>query len=179
MLDIEALGPAPNGVILSIGAVKFDRQTWEPLDGGSIELRVLSETQPDRVVSARTAEWWMSQSDEARLAVLTGRRVSLSSALSQLEKWFLADPRPSSVWSHSFDKEMMNHAFAHAIRRPWRANQWRDITTLMGIAVESGFDMSSMGSIPREGDHICVEDCLYQIRYCGQAMRAIKNIGKG
>lgn len=68
MLDLETLDTRPSAVVLSIGAVMFDRYTREIGPTFYVELtnHLDDQLKNGRTVSGDTIAWWMRQSPEAR-----------------------------------------------------------------------------------------------------------------
>lgn len=64
MVDIEALGTTDDGLIVSVGAVKFD---WKSLKIVETKMWHLDlDDQPGRVLNANTLKWWLSQPEEVQ-----------------------------------------------------------------------------------------------------------------
>ena len=68
MLDLETLDVKPSAVVLSIGAVVFDRYTRQQGPTFYVELtnHLDDQLKNGRTVSGSTVAWWMRQSPEAR-----------------------------------------------------------------------------------------------------------------
>ena len=82
MIDLETLGTKPDGVVLTLGAIKFNPYTQtEPDKGLYIRLDVDEQTKMGRSVDDGTLEWWGKQ-DKARTPIFyPGRRLpSLASS---------------------------------------------------------------------------------------------------
>lgn len=83
-IDCETLGTGPNAMLLSIGAVRFDRHSGEL---GPEFYRLLQLGGPyDGVIDASTVQWWAMQSEQARADVFGKdlKRARLVDALSDL-----------------------------------------------------------------------------------------------
>jgi hypothetical protein len=132
MIDIESLGTSSNALILSIGAVEFDET------GLGQEFHV--HIDPDTCVAAglvidpRTVMWWMEQSDAARKALLTGKKIPLLKALVQLKEAF--DWKGKKVWCNgaSFDFPILDNAYrAMGGEAPWEYWNALDYRTVKKI----------------------------------------------
>lgn len=139
MIDIETMGTRPGAPIVEIGAVAFD------LDRGifaNLALRVCLEDsmtaglKPD----ASTILWWMSQSDEARLAIAKPavKPLRLREALVRLAEFIGAHAvatEGSTFWAKgsSFDHPILAEGFrAVGMEKPWPYWQERCLRTLTG-----------------------------------------------
>lgn len=136
MLDLETLGTAPGSVILSIGAVMFDRNGL-----GTEFYTVINQmscmdaglkTDPD------TLAWWTQQSPEAR-QVLEDSRTSdmeLADALRCLNAFLDRIGKDVRVWGNGsdFDNVLTVAAFkAAGIKPGWRFSNSKCFRTLKGL----------------------------------------------
>lgn len=112
MLDLETLDNTPTSVILSIGAVRFDF-TRKKL-GSCFYSRIDASTcqEAGMTIGARTVEWWMKQSDEAREALYCDTRRPIEEVLQDFNKFVLA-VKNSYVWGNgsTFDNIILRNAF--------------------------------------------------------------------
>ena len=73
MIDIETLGISPNSVVMTIGAIKFNRiddiKSIEYMD--SFYCRVSKESclKLGLEINKETEEWWEKQSEEAKYEI--------------------------------------------------------------------------------------------------------------
>lgn len=85
MLDWETMGQTPDTVVVSLGAVMFNR------DGvlGKKYWVFDWENQPGRTVDAETKAWWDRQSIDAKQVFLTPKekRISLEKFVQELDSW--------------------------------------------------------------------------------------------
>jgi hypothetical protein len=134
MIDIEALGTAPRGVLLSFGALKFNIETRSiNLDDG-IHVNIFPHTAAEigMEISGQTVMWWLKQSEEARAALFDPRPQHIKTALRTLKNWF---PDGAEVWAHDFDFQILSSAFTMAgIKKPWHYRDQRDLRTLYKLA---------------------------------------------
>ena len=115
-IDIETLDTEKSAVIVSIGAVIFNRAD-EPgtyIDEFHVKLDI--ENQPGRTISPGTVKWWMGEGmEDARKAAFSipkKEQVRLGLALKQLED-FMKKYHLAECWGNSpgFDMEILEHAY--------------------------------------------------------------------
>lgn len=139
MVDIESLDVLPTGVILSIGAVKFD-----PLAGrmGEEFLRNIdtaSCTALGMTIDPETQEWWKRQSPEA-WAATQDNQVPIRDALAEFAAFSQGDAPDAElalIWCKgpSFDFTMLTNAYrVCGIPLPWQFRQERDLRTAIQLA---------------------------------------------
>ena len=117
MHDIETLSKRKNAAILSIGAVKFNK---EILDEFYVNIDPRSCKEHGLAIDLDTIEWWKQQKPEAWQALKTNR-VSLEEALDAYTKWY----GPKSVWTFGngaeFDNVIIENAYyAIGKEKPWK-----------------------------------------------------------
>lgn len=128
MLDLETLGTAPGSVILSIGAVKFDRHGLRP---NPFYARIDPQSCIDAglVMDVSTVVWWMKQSDEARAEFVLGEKTRIREALQGFSIWANYDPVAPEIelWGNgaAFDNTLLAAAYA-AVRLPMPWKFWND-----------------------------------------------------
>lgn len=142
MIDIETLGTEPGCVVLSVGAVRFDRdgsgdddddQFYRSVDRDSCEAVGLT-------VDEDTLSWWLDQDPLIR-RILDGGQ-PLDDVLDDLAR-FVGDAE--EVWAHSpkFDALILESAYeAIDSLPPWEYYQLRDARTVdkLPVDVKSGRD---------------------------------------
>jgi len=125
MVDIETLGTKPGSVILSIGAVKFDKDGLGEEFGVSVDLESCQDA--GLTIDADTLEWWLDQ-DENVQHILTGG-IELEDALEQFSE-FYGDCTEIWAYSPAFDCVHLERAYeAVGIVSPWMYYQQRDCRT--------------------------------------------------
>ena len=129
MIDLETASTRFDAVILSIGAVAFDRSSESFLD--SFYCTISAESQPDRNISHSTFSWWLSQSKEAQEALMS-ERIQLPKALKDLRA-FILKHNPESIWAKDpdFDLRILSHAYGD--NPPWRYWQTRSVRTIQDV----------------------------------------------
>jgi DNA polymerase III epsilon subunit-like protein len=70
MIDLETLGTEPNSVILSLGAVKFDRNKIYEDDGLYLQMRWQDQLDSGGIVTEGTIRFWLGQPRAARDVIL-------------------------------------------------------------------------------------------------------------
>lgn len=179
MIDIEALGKAPNAPILSIGAVAFDRVTGYV---GSPDKKTAFYTCVDVVDSCRysvpdgdTVRWWMLQPDEARQTVMSGT-ISLDTALDLLSLFIVDIERACvgseiRIWGNGPTYDMTNLESAYqAVGKavPWGFRAVRCFRTLRDMAGE-------IPPLSAEGvAHHALSDATWQAKMAVRYFRALR-----
>jgi len=139
MIDIETLSTMPNALVLTIGAIIFDRndaikelkeckQFYYKVEKSSCE-------KLDMHVDPETKKWWSRQSKDAQYEVFydENNRLHLDEVLKKLSE-FIKDC--NYVWSNSpnFDCVILENAFRKCdIEVPWKFWQLRDTRTVYDI----------------------------------------------
>ena len=135
MVDLETLGTTPGCVILSIGAVAFDRVA------GTLGNEFYVNLDPDSCrgfglsVNPQTVEWWARQSPEAR-AALESDQLPLGLALAAFTGFFKLNGG-RTIWGHgaNFDPPVLEAAYrALGVTPPWKYWAVRDTRTLYELA---------------------------------------------
>ncbi|MCW5720751.1 MAG: 3'-5' exoribonuclease [Devosia sp.] len=133
-IDIETLGTRPGSVILSVGAVAFDRT--EGLIGQSYysAINLNDSLGAGMAIDGPTLLWWLDQEDAARREAFAGHQ-ALTDVLFALRK-FVTDVDPEFIWAKppSFDITLLEYAYAAVnIPVPWQHRQPRDCRTLFHL----------------------------------------------
>lgn len=112
MLDLETLDVKPSAVVLSIGAVVFDRYTRQQGPTFYVELtnHLDDQLKNGRTVSGDTIAWWMRQSPEAR-RVFEEKETSVDrcTTMFALSKFidFCRDNRVKYLWAKDPDFDVV------------------------------------------------------------------------
>lgn len=134
MVDLETLSTASHAAIVSIGAVKFNKDVMGAVNTDDVFYAVVNvETALDLGchVSGGTLSWWMGQSDQARAVFADKRQQPLQKVLADFAAWF--DHDGYNVWGNGsdFDNVILSNAYQMAnIPRPWGAFNNRCFRTL-------------------------------------------------
>lgn len=141
MIDLETLGPSPDGAICSIGAAAFD---YDNTIQGTFYVNTTSD---GRKIDEKTVRWWLGQTKEAQEALLTPPPVTLKEGLGQL-KQFIMERTPQHVWANgvTFDLAILRDVWGgyppwgykqemcmrpirvmgEALVLPWHAFKWSE-----------------------------------------------------
>lgn len=157
--DCETLGIEDDAAILSIGAVRFDRKTGE-LGPEFYRLIELEDGASGGSISATTIQWWMVQSEAARMAVFDRSlpRMDLRGALLDLVDFCAG---AETFWQRGDkDAQWLNSAYKRTglgiDEAPWEFWQIRDQRTL---SVEFGH---LIAKAPRGVAHNALADAKAQ-----------------
>lgn len=162
MIDLETLGTRAGCVVLSIGAVGFNRA-----DGAILRefYRVIDAESAQRAgltIDAKTVAWWAGQSPEARGIFATDAE-HWRIVADDFRQWAVACNMASAkVWAHglTFDLPILEAALLTAsIAAPWKHWNARDTRTVYDL---TGFDPNT---VPREGVyHNALDDARHQVK---------------
>lgn len=143
MVDIETFSTTPGGVIVSIGAVKFDDglhpSFTDPLGACWHDhtfyrcIDIFSSLMAGLTIDPITVNWWKSQSNEA-IGALNHGTVPLRQALEDLAAYLQGH---DTIWAKGpdFDLVMLKAAYdAVGMRLPWHFRKARDVRTILALA---------------------------------------------
>lgn len=165
MVDIETLGLEPGAAILSIGAVRFDRDGLGDTFEASVSLTSCEEA--GLKIDAGTLEWWLGQEDAAREQLVGGD--DLGTVLSRFGVWY-REQDADEIWANSpsFDCEHLERAFdAVGVNAPWEFRDERCYRTLRSLT-DADEDVAWDGV-----EHDALDDAKYQATV---AMRALAQL---
>lgn len=159
MIDLETLDTAPSAVVLAIGACRFDD------NGTGKTFYAVLDAQPQlaagRTVSASTINWWLQQSDDARLAIANAPKRHPRHALVAFSEWLKAEAT-EGVWGNGagFDITILERLYASFdLLPPWDYTAPRCYRTLKALHRNTPVPM-------RTGVyHNALDDAVYQA-YC-------------
>lgn len=135
MIDLETLDTAVTGVILSIGAVKFDKDGISN-DGFYRSVTIQSNLDEHRTISPSTLAWWLDQTDKARAVITDPNAVPLTQALDDLAEWIGPMWKGKLVYGNGadFDISMLAHAY-HRVPTPWQFFNVRCFRTIKNLGM--------------------------------------------
>lgn len=173
-LDVETLSTRYDAAILSIGCVRFDRDTGE-IGSRFYKAITLDTTLRSGHVSGDTLTWWMGQSSAAKRVLNEMGREPLANALHLLGS-FIRNAGAPRVWGNgaSFDITILEAAFVnggHGLTPPWHYMNIRDMRTIVDAAIAKGFDpwqIPKVGTIHHAGD-----DAEYQARVIASCWQVV------
>lgn len=165
MVDIETLGTDPGSVILSIGAVRFNKQKTGQTFYRAIN--VLDSILAGLKVDEKTAAWWRTQPDEA-VGPLYPQR-PLKTTLAEFSSFVTGH---DTIWAKGpdFDLVLLDHAYrAAGLRVPWSFRNARDVRTILALSPKRK-PVVDLGT-----KHMALDDAVYQAR---QVISAYRKLGK-
>ena len=173
MLDLETMGNGSNAAIVAIGAVQFDPTTGE-LGADFEEVISLNSSSDYGELDASTVQWWLQQSEDARIIFLLDTpKSSLVDALLELNQWLsqFGEPRDICIWGNGsgFDNVILTNAYKACRIKPsfshWNDRDCRTIVdmgkTILGIDPKT--------TLVREGTHhSALDDAKFQAKYVSE-----------
>ena len=140
MIDLETLSTKPNAIILTIGAVRFDRngpqKPIEELDTFYRRIQMQTCIEVGLHHCTETTKWWLSQDTEAKKeAFKMEGRVPLKEMLKEFTNWFGTN-KNTKIWGHGddFDCVVLGSAYRKCdMEPPWKFWNTRDTRTLFDI----------------------------------------------
>lgn len=170
MIDMETLATRADAVILSIGAVKFQRET-DYIDDAAFYAICTVGSQLNRHMSGSTLEWWMSQDAKAKAIFSSPDKLPLSQALAQLSEW--SDDEFRTLWANGadFDIPLILHALdTHNLKplvRYYNHRCYRTMKNEYTMVPQPTFEGTA---------HNALMDAIHQARHL-QAIYKFKNAG--
>lgn len=168
MVDIETLGHAPDGVVLSVGSVEFD--PWSDRIGERLEVNLDIKEQWKRKINASTVEWWMEQDREVWNRTRDNVE-PVSKALLKLKNHWLKDP---IVWAKGpdFDCSILRHLYTtNDLWCPYSFRDTRDVRTAIWLGNQRGVAFPERNE---EMAHVGIEDAVYQAKVVQACLKGIK-----
>lgn len=162
MIDLETLGSSSNSIILTIGAIKFNREECpgdlKDMDTFYCRVNIPTQKQLGLEEDKSTIEWWDKQDSKVKNeAFKDKKRIELKDALEKFNKWFDGS---QFIWGNgsSFDCSIMENAYRKTkVDVPWKFWNVRDVRTI--------FDLGNVKSyqLPQMSKHHALVDCYRQI----------------
>ena len=137
MLDLETLSTEPDAMIVSIGAVQFDKDGLGPSFYAEIDIE--HDDQRKAHISTGSIKFWMKQPDTARAVFESDLAKSMFNSLFEFNEFVELIKHDSDVviWGNGadFDNVILSRAYhRHAIPRPWGQYSNRCYRTLKKLA---------------------------------------------
>ena len=161
MIDIETLSTKNNAVILTIGAIKFDRKDdikeLKNMETFYHRVEIESCKNLEMDIDQDTVKWWESQEEESKFeALLNPDRKPIKIVLSKLTI-FLKGVQFFWANSPSFDFIILENAYNMCnLTIPWKFWNLRDCRTAYDLA---NVKLSSIGKTK----HNSLDDCYNQL----------------
>lgn len=169
MVDLETLGGAPDGRILSIGACRFDpHQGWE--EPCVSFYRAVDPRNSTGRVDVNTVCWWMEQEDSVRLEAFSGKLL-LTNVLVEFIQFCEGADR---IWSNgpTFDEMILRHAYKQCrLNFPFYYKGSRCMRTLKTLAGELGVEIQILEN---ENKHNALADAVWQARVVTDLVQALR-----
>lgn len=170
MLDIESMGTHPDSAIVAIGAVEFDMTTLKL--GGTFyqNIHLADSVKHGRNIDPATVLWWMSQTDEARRALMYSAEPMLH-VLDKFDAWMeCCGPRDQvRVWGNgpAFDNAMLASSYRMVGKKPpWKYTNDRCFRTITAM-------FPSITKDERPGTHHnALDDAKWQAEHILKIRRA-------
>jgi len=160
MLDLETLGTDPDAVILSIGAVAFDK---EIISEFSTNIQIQSCLDAGLSVTGDTILWWLKQSEATRKEIYETPAQPLISALEDFATWY-NQFSVKTIWGNgvAFDNVILRTAFNKVgTNCPWMF--WQDRCFRTEKAVNS--PLSNFKPSFKFTAHKALDDAKWQAEY--------------
>jgi hypothetical protein len=174
IIDIETLSTLPNAIILTIGAIKFNRfeklKEFDDYETLYIRIDIKSCQNVGLKSDISTVKWWKEQNKDIRYeAINHPDRKSIQEALIELSN-FISNSH--FIWSQgSFDSVILENAYrACKIDIPWKFWNIRDSRTLFDIM---NIDLK-MIEYKKESVHNALIDCYRQLIATSNAFQKLK-----
>lgn len=172
MLDLETLSTRPDAMIVSIGAVWFDKAD---IIDEFYEVLPLSQ-QEGRHIDSGAVEWWMNQSAEARKVFAQQSKIELGHALAHFNDFCLkgSDINKVVMWGNGsdFDNVLLRNLYNwwkknngnnfFEITPPWRYYNSRCFRTLKNLNPALAAEIFQ--SVPKQVEHNALDDAGWQAR---------------
>ena len=172
MVDLETLSTAPNAVVLTIGAIRFNKDKdytniSNPTDLDYFYCRVDAADQDNRAIDEETMVWWAQQKPEVREEAFGETdRVSLSDAMTAFNYWARGADR---YWANgaAFDFPILETCNRDlGFDSPWKYWQAMDARTVYKL-IPNNFAVD-------ENLHHALHDCLSQIKKLNFCLKQIR-----
>lgn len=170
MIDIETLGESSRSVITALAAVAFDIDTGETGAVFHYNIDIQSCLYAGLQVTGGTLKWWISQSPEARDAIVSGKSEELTVVLKEFTGFVQSFP-DAKLWGNGsrFDLGILADAYrAVNLDVPWIHSIERDVRTLVSLHPDIKKNTPFLGV-----RHNPIDDCFHQIRYCSETWREV------
>ena len=176
MIDIETMSCSSNASIITIAAVKFNRNdNIKPLvDMKTFYVKITHESCKKLKLhfDKETEKWWKTQTKETQKEIFDEEgRIDLQIALIQLSD-FIGES--SHIWANSpnFDCVILENAYNKCkIKIPWVYYKLRDTRTIYDIA---SINLKCFSSSNQK--HNALHDCYSQIN---ALKKSISDLSKG
>jgi exodeoxyribonuclease VIII len=174
MLDLETLGTKSGCVVLSIGAVLFDRPTGAISKEFYRVIDIQSCLAAGLTIDQSTWNWWLQQSDEARVILFDKKAQQLKNVLYDFDL-FLSDitykKQDIKLWGNGsdFDQPILSTCYDKlGMTQPWIYYNNRCHRTFKNVHPEIKPEPSGIY-------HNALDDAKYQVKQHALVYQAIYN----
>ena len=175
MIDIETLATSNNALILTIGAIKWDRKKplkkKDDLDKFYRRININSCKKIGLEINQETLNWWENQDEVVRYEALENNenRVDIKTALLEFIEWY---GNCKFVWGNGddFDCVIMTNAFEKCgLSPPWKFWETRYVRTLYDLGGVKNYMLKKLDCKA----HNAIDDCYKQIYGCKFAIKKL------
>lgn len=156
MIDLETLDTASSALILSIGAVSFDK---DKIDSEYYRtIKVDQSMIEDFTISASTLNWWFLQLDAMK--EFSNSYMMLNDVLQEFSS-FYKNFCDGEIWGNGsdFDNVILANAYkTRNIELPWSYNKNRCFRTIKSLYPKIDLEFKGVR-------HNALADALYQAQY--------------
>lgn len=174
MIDVETMGTGYRAVVVSIGAVKFDRRKIYEDEGLYLNLTWQDQLDKGGTVTEDTIRFWMRQPSASREALFNKKGEPTVTVLKKFLSWFnqnVKDTKHCKFWAMppSFDLAIVGDLFRQFRHEepPWPF--WAV------CCVRTAKMMSGVDTIKRPADmtkHHAFHDAVYQAKIVRKFLNA-------
>jgi hypothetical protein len=167
MVDLETLSVRNNAIILTIGAIKFDRNKILPKSISDIpeekmfykRIKISSCEKIGLHRDSETENWWKKQHPDAYKEAFGFEtdRIDIKNALKDFSKWFGFS---TYIWGNGsiFDITILSEAYLRCnLPVPWKFYNVRDLRTILDVCDIRHEDNNT-------NKHNALYDCFFQIK---------------
>jgi hypothetical protein len=156
MIDLETLDTSPSAVILTIGAVKFDRTRIA--DELYIRLDVDEQINRNRTVDDGTVKWWSTQPESIQNEALGEHdRMAVADAIQTINRFIVG---ADCIWGqgYGFDMTILENIYQqYGHNKPWNFWNLRDSRTVFKL-----MPTDPVAVIPKVAAHNALADAHHQ-----------------
>jgi exodeoxyribonuclease VIII len=169
MIDIETMGITSDAVMIQLAAVYFDPFTKEIGKKFNIYISEDSCLSSGFITDQSTKDWWSKQNQNV-LQNIQSQSIDVKNAMEGFVNFLPKNTYDLRVWSHAtFDFVIVQNYLQKLTKKRFNHKTAMDIRTLIYL---SGIDLDSYDWSQKT--HDALDDCLFQINYCSDAIQKIK-----
>lgn len=161
MLDLETLDTKSSAIIVSVGLCEFDANEIGEKRHFILDMR--SQAARGRTISVDTAVWWMGQTKDAQIPVVTNICQEIHNALDQISHFIRMNrANKALVWGNGsdFDNVILGSLYdSFGLEKPWSFGRNRCFRTMKNLPGAPGAD-------PFAGEqHNALDDAINQAKH--------------